>query len=694
MIKDGLVFFEIFPWNKNFETGIELIDEQHQKLVNILNKLAAHLANRSDEVILNDIFNELANYADYHFKTEEKIWDEYFQDDIWSLEHKDTHGSFMAQVITIKNNEARKPLDDVVYDIVSFLSKWLAYHILDTDKHLAIAVREMKAGARLDEAKELANAEMNGAMKVIVDTVLTMYDTLSTRTLDLMREKALRKQAEEALKISEERWKFILDGDEDNVWDWDIEQNIINQSNDDMSIFEITGNTLDGNKKENIIHSSDIERVKSDFQAHLNGKTELYTNKHRVLHSDGKWSWVLSRAKVVSRDENGKAIRMIGTNSDITKRELATLIHNNSSQAMCISDANDNRIISINPAFTKITGYSEDEVIGKKSTFLASGEDEEESYRNMWRVINSTGHWSGKISSKRKNGEIFIQFLDINVVIDSKGDIDHYISLFNDITEEEKYKKERKQQEEYLLQQSRMAQMGELINMVAHQWKQPLYTMALSSADLQMKLSLDNFDLTQDNGRKECKTYFSKNLEHVDGMIESLSATMDDFRNFYNPNKERSLELMRNPVTKALYIIKASLIYDKIEIDEDYKSDSVVSIYENEIIQVVLNILKNAQDHFKEKSTINPKITITTQSNEKGSTLKICDNGGGISDDILSKIFDSYFSTKNQQNGTGMGLYMSKTIIESHHEGTLYAENIYNEQAEKIGTCFIIELLR
>lgn len=95
--------FEIFPWNENFETGIALIDEQHKQLISILNKLAEHLAYRSNEVILNNVFNELADYADYHFKTEEQIWKESFKDDDWLAKHEQTHQLFISEVIALRN---------------------------------------------------------------------------------------------------------------------------------------------------------------------------------------------------------------------------------------------------------------------------------------------------------------------------------------------------------------------------------------------------------------------------------------------------------------------------------------------------------------------------------------------------------------------------------------------------------------
>lgn len=113
----------------------------------------------------------------------------------------------------------------MIYDIVSFLTQWLAYHILDTDKRMAIAVKLIESGESIEQAKSRSNEKMSGSMQVLINTVLTMYDNLSSRTMDLMREKSLRKQAEMELSLSEERWKFILEGGSEAVWDWNIEQN-------------------------------------------------------------------------------------------------------------------------------------------------------------------------------------------------------------------------------------------------------------------------------------------------------------------------------------------------------------------------------------------------------------------------------------------------------------------------------------
>lgn len=196
MDQDSIIFFEIFPWDKRFETGIPQIDEQHKELVNIMNRLAAHVANLSASVTLNEIFAELADYASYHFETEEAVWAKYFKDDDWYVEHQKTHQSFIEKVVTLKGLESEKPLEEVVQEIVSFLSQWLAYHILESDKRMAIVIKTIESGATIQRAKSFADEEMSGAVKTVIETVLKMYSSLSTRTLDLMRETTLRKRAE------------------------------------------------------------------------------------------------------------------------------------------------------------------------------------------------------------------------------------------------------------------------------------------------------------------------------------------------------------------------------------------------------------------------------------------------------------------------------------------------------------------
>jgi signal transduction histidine kinase len=135
-------------------------------------------------------------------------------------------------------------------------------------------------------------------------------------------------------------------------------------------------------------------------------------------------------------------------------------------------------------------------------------------------------------------------------------------------------------------------------------------------------------------------------------------------------------------IAKALAIVHNSMATDNIKIIEEYDDNTQIEMHDNEMLQVILNIFKNAHDNFKEKQIASPLIKVSSHDN----TLFICDNGGGIPKDVLERIFDPYFSTKDEKNGTGLGLYMSKTIVEDHHHGKLRAYN------QNDGVCFEINL--
>ncbi|WP_041421303.1 bacteriohemerythrin [Sideroxydans lithotrophicus] len=198
---------EIFPWNDNFRTGIPVIDEQHRKLVELLNKLAGHLAYGVDKPQLNKVFDELADYAQYHFKTEESIWNKYLRADDLLNEHVKTHQEFIAEVLKLRGKQDLLASEQVIEEIVIFLTHWLAFHILETDKHMAKIVLSVQLGLSLEEAKDKARVEMSGALRVLIETILGMYDTLSSRTLQLMREIAERQRAEDRLRLS----KMVID---------------------------------------------------------------------------------------------------------------------------------------------------------------------------------------------------------------------------------------------------------------------------------------------------------------------------------------------------------------------------------------------------------------------------------------------------------------------------------------------------
>jgi len=676
------VNFEIFPWNSNFNTGIALIDEQHKKLVEILNKLAAHLAMRSSPVTLNEVFVELTDYADYHFKSEEEIWKAHFKNDDWYIQHDKTHESFITKVSRIKLEGEEKTVDAAIYEVISFLSQWLAYHILDGDKRMAMAVLAMEAGESLEQAKIQANTGMSGATQVLINTVLSMYDSLSTRTVDLMREKALRKQAEEALVASEERWKFILEGGGENIWDWDIAESIKSYSNSDPAIFDQVFNRLEPSE-ETRIHSGDLLRVKSDIQAHLKGETEFYVNKHRVLRKNASWGWVLSRGKVVSRDENGLALRMVGTNSDITERELAALIFKHSNQAMFITDGN-NEIININPAFTDITGYSEADVIGRSPHFFSSGKHDEPFYRALWDSIESTGAWTGEILNKRKNGEEYWELLSINTALNSSGEIDHYIALFLDITE-------LKKAEESLHRGKKMEAIGQLTGGISHDFNNIL-NIILGSLEL-----LDDGLVVEDADHKKLIDDIRKASERAADLVRQLHG-------FSRQQAAKSVVVDLNSKILGFDGFIGLAVSPNIELQKNLANDLwLTSIDPGDFEDALLNLIINAREAISGSG----KLSIGTRNIAVDAAfiaqdtdvipgdyveMMLSDDGVGIPQENLDHIFEPFFTSKGEgvkaSTNTGLGLSMVYGFVK-RSKGFIRCESQLG-----IGTTFKIYLPR
>ncbi|MCK5110949.1 MAG: hypothetical protein KAQ94_05460 [Arcobacteraceae bacterium] len=234
---------------------------------------------------------------------------------------------------------------------------------------------------------------------------------------------------------------------------------------------------------------------------------------------------------------------------------------------------------------------------------------------------------------------------------------------------------EKNRKKDYqLIQQSRLAQMGEMISMIAHQWRQPLNAISLTSNNLTFKLLMDDID----------KELFKKEIGLIDEYSQHLSKTIDDFRGFFKENKIKEITTLENIVNDTLNIVKISIENKNIKIIKDLNCKEEFKTHPNEVKQVLLNIIKNAEDVLLENRIQNPTITIQTLCKDNNRVLIIRDNGGGISEDIMDKIFDPYYSTKKEKDGTGLGLYMSKTIIEEHCDGKIECQNDENGAVFKI----------
>lgn len=248
----------------------------------------------------------------------------------------------------------------------------------------------------------------------------------------------------------------------------------------------------------------------------------------------------------------------------------------------------------------------------------------------------------------------------------------------------DKYKME--EQDKFMLQQSKLAQMGEMISMIAHQWRQPLASINSNILGINTKIESNKFDLYNKKSQAEFLNYLNKKHEKIKDYTKELSDIIDVFRTFYKPDKVKKKRSLTLPIENTLKIAQASLEAHNIEIIKNYKTSDDLFIYQNELVQVFSNIFKNSKDNFIEKKIKNKVVNIETEKNNSKFIIRISDNGGGIPENIMNKIFNPYFTTKDEKNGTGMGLYMSKIIVEKHHLGELKVKNIEN------GVCFEIIL--
>lgn len=291
-------------------------------------------------------------------------------------------------------------------------------------------------------------------------------------------------------------------------------------------------------------------------------------------------------------------------------------------------------------------------------------------------------------SHRRKNGSTFP--VEVSSCMVNIGDAWYYQSIIRDISErkavehelrcqqleletlnrtlEERVREEvarNRKKDHLLIHQSRLAAMGEMIGNIAHQWRQPLNVVGLLFQTLPE--SYRNGELTGEA--------LEETVDQAMDVITYMSRTMNDFRNFFKPAKERKEFLLREIIDQSLSFLRPHFHYHDIEISLIVNNEPRATGYPNEYSQVLINILGNAKDVFLERQVKKPKISITAREEGARSVVIIGDNGGGIREPVIDRIFEPYFTSKHGSEGTGLGLYMSKIIIEKNMQGRLTARN-------------------
>lgn len=373
------------------------------------------------------------------------------------------------------------------------------------------------------------------------------------------------------------------------------------------------------------------------------------------------------------------------------------------------------KIEYVNPTFTLMTGYTLKESIGNNPNILKSGIQNKSFYANMWQTIGKGKVWHGELANRRKDGTTYWEEMYVAPVIDEKGVITNFVASKKDITEQKRLDnellqanaelntltqklQERKksleknneilsmrvkkesaeiiEKEKLLMQQSKMAAMGEMVGMIAHQWRQPLN--ALSAATIKVSILNELGTLSSEE--------LNTTLKFIQDMSQKMSATIKDFMEFAKPDRNKEPIPIKNVVNDTLSIMDAQLTMRNIGLQINIEPELQLHGYHKELSHVLLNCLSNAKDAFENKEIADKKITIRAYEEGECVVIQIGDNAGGIEGSIIDRVFDPFFTTKSEYQGTGLGLYMSKKIIEEHFRGSIHVTNTDN------GAIFTIEL--
>ena len=228
----------------------------------------------------------------------------------------------------------------------------------------------------------------------------------------------------------------------------------------------------------------------------------------------------------------------------------------------------------------------------------------------------------------------------------------------------DKKTKELLEKEAILNQQAKMASMGEMIENIAHQWRQPLSVISTISSSLKIKKEMNILD------DKE----FYEALQSINRTSQHLSNTIDDFRNFFSPNKEMNKFYVSQLIKKSKDLIKSRFDKFNIKVIEHIDDIEILS-YQNELFQVILNLFSNSIDVLSSSQIENKIIYIKIYHDENNLYIEFLDNGGGIKDEFINRVFEPYFTTKHKSQGTGIGLYMSLQIVTKHLNGEISVKN-------------------
>ena len=481
-----------------------------------------------------------------------------------------------------------------------------------------------------------------------------------------------------------ERYELAIIASNDGLWDIDLKTEHIYFSKKWLDMFGYEDGDINNlDEWFELIHDDDVFEVKRRFNNHLQGRSEHFVCEYRIRDKSNNYKWILVRGKAFD-DKHHK--RMLMMSMDIEQRKKLTkelqyvdlLVEYG--RIVIFKWKNDEKL-SVEYLSKSISSYgyrAYDFESGKIKYFdFVYKDDIKELMRELHLAIkNDSKSFTKVYRVKDKNGAIRWVFNRTIFLKDDFGNITHLYGYVNDITQmkltEEQLKQKvseevekNTQKDRMLVHQSKLAAMGEMLGNIAHQWRQPL-----NNINLLIHFMRDSYGtLTKES--------IDDIVKDAKLQIDYMSQTIDDFRNFYQPNKDKIKFDLEESIKDCAKIIETQL--EKSNLFLEIVGDKVqLFTYKNEFQQVILNILNNANDAAiikREKEEFAPWIKVHIKKLKDIVEIKISNNCGEIPKDIIDRIFEPYFTTKFENQGTGIGLFMAKTIIEKNMQGQIFVNN-------------------
>lgn len=486
------------------------------------------------------------------------------------------------------------------------------------------------------------------------------------------------------IKESNERYDIVAKATSDTIWDWKMD--------DDSLIWNKGIQGVFGYKKEDIgktskwwfdrIHPEDSLKMSVKLYSFLEQKTEKWQDEYRFQCADGSYKYVFDRGFLV-KDTDGKSVRMIGAIQDVTKQKeeeqrlrLLETVITQTKDAVMITDINtiDNiipNIIFVNSAFTDMTGYSAEEVIGKTASMLFSKKSDILEFNKLKTAIQEYKDCFIEIISNKKNGEEFWINFSMIPVTDKEGEHSHWISIQRDITEEKEKEKEREQLIRELTQNNK--DLKQFSYITSHNLRAPL-------SNLTGLLNLIDDITIEDTELKEIISGFSKSTHLLNETINDLVKVIiiKD-----NPSIQKEKVLIKDVFENVFNQLSFLISLHKPILKIDLEDVSILDINKSYLESIFLNLLTNAIKYREPNRQLKISIATTVEKDELIITFK--DNGIGIDlEKNKDKIFGLYQRFHNYPDSKGLGLYLVKSQVES------MGGSISVESAVGKGTKFII----